>query len=219
MNYFHIVGTKTFMPVARIESLGENSCWALWKIEEDEADLSYQALETCPEEVISTQKRLEYLAGRALMKHVMELLGKGYVGMRKDEAGKPFLKDSAYQVSLSHSYPYAAAQIHHSTPVGIDLEQPKEKLLRIAGRVLSATEEKDAGDHVTKHCIYWCAKEALYKIHGKRGLHFNSQLLLEPFQMKTKGELFGKIVAGNTSREVALEYLVEDDYVLVTTKP
>jgi 4'-phosphopantetheinyl transferase len=149
------------MPIAKITSLGENSCWALWKIEEQEEDLSYQAMESCPEDVISSQKRLEYLAGRALMKSMMEQLGHSYVGMRKDEAGKPFLKNSDYQVSLSHSYPYAAAQVHYSHPVGIDLEQPKEKLLRIASRVLSPSEEKDAGDHVTKHCIYWCAKEAL----------------------------------------------------------
>jgi 4'-phosphopantetheinyl transferase len=207
------------MPIARITSLGENSCWALWKIEEQEEDLSYQAMESCPEDVISSQKRLEYLAGRALMKSMMEQLGHGYVGMRKDEAGKPFLKNSDYQVSLSHSYPYAAAQVHYSHPVGIDLEQPKEKLLRIASRVLSPSEEKDAGDHVTKHCIYWCAKEALYKIHGKRGLHFNSQLLLQPFQMKTNGDLVGSIIVGHTNREIALEYLVEKEFVLVTTKP
>jgi 4'-phosphopantetheinyl transferase len=207
------------MPIAKITSLGENSCWALWKIEEQEEDLSYQAMESCPEDVISSQKRLEYLAGRALMKSMMEQLGHSYVGMRKDEAGKPFLKNSDYQVSLSHSYPYAAAQVHYSHPVGIDLEQPKEKLLRIASRVLSPSEEKDAGDHVTKHCIYWCAKEALYKIHGKRGLHFNSQLLLQPFQMKTNGDLVGSIIVGHTNREIALEYLVEKEFVLVTTKP
>jgi phosphopantetheinyl transferase len=207
------------MPVARITSLGENSCWALWKIEEEEEDLSYQAMESCPEDVISSQKRLEYLAGRALMKSMMEQLGHGYVGMRKDEAGKPFLKNSDYQVSLSHSFPYAAAQVHYSRPVGIDLEQPKEKLLRIASRILSPSEEEDAGDQITKHCIYWCAKEALYKIHGKRGLHFNSQLLLYPFQLKANGDLVGRIVVDGLNREIALEYLVEKDYVLVTTKP
>ena len=207
------------MPLVKLTSLGNESCWALWKIEEDEEDLSYQAMESCPEDVISSQKRLEYLAGRALVKSLVETLGQTYTGLRKDESGKPFLKDSNHEISLSHSFPYAAAQLHHSSPVGIDLEQPKDKLLRIASRVLSATEEKDAGDNVVKHCIYWCAKEAMYKIHGKRGLHFNSQLLLDPFQMEQDGNLRGRIVTVGSERKVSLAYRVEKDYVLVTTRP
>src|SRR5436853_4898683 len=120
------------MPVTRMTSVGKDSLWALWKIDEDEADLSYHAMETCPEDIISSQKRLEYLAGRALIKSILESVGETYDGMRKDEFGKPSPKSSDYQVSLSHSYPYAAAQVHPSSPMGIDLEQPKEKLLRIA---------------------------------------------------------------------------------------
>jgi 4'-phosphopantetheinyl transferase len=208
------------MPVAKLTSLGKESCWALWKIVEDEEDLSYQAMESCPEDVISPQKRLEYLAGRALIKSLVETLGQSYVGLKKDHAGKPFLKDSGHQISLSHSFPYAAAQLHHSIPVGIDLEQPKEKLLRIASRVLAPDEEKDAGDNVVKHCIYWCAKEAMYKIYGKKGLHFNSQLLLEPFQMEQQGILRGRIIASGHTVEVYLDYQIEEkDYVLVTTRP
>jgi 4'-phosphopantetheinyl transferase len=199
--------------------VGKDCYWALWKIDEEETDLSYHAMETCPDDVISPQKRLEYLAGRALMKKILETVGQEYDGMRKDEFGKPFPKNSAFQVSLSHSYPYAAAQIHPSSPVGIDLEQPKEKLLRIAPRVLASNEQKDAGDNVVKHCIYWCAKEAMYKIYGKRGLHFNSQLLVEPFHLTRGGTLRGSIVVENKRQEVNLEYLVEPDYVLVTTKP
>jgi 4'-phosphopantetheinyl transferase len=200
-------------------SVGKDSLWALWKIDEDEADLSYHAMETCPEDIISSQKRLEYLAGRALIKSILESVGETYDGMRKDEFGKPSPKNSNYQVSLSHSYPYAAAQVHPSSPVGIDLEQPKEKLLRIASRVLAPAEEKNAGVDIVKHCIYWCAKEAMYKIYGKRGLHFNSQLLIEPFVMAGSGILRGRIITENKMENVNLEYLVEPDYVLVTTKP
>ena len=206
------------MPVAKLTMLGKESCWALWKIEEDEESLSYHAMESCPEEVISQQKRLEYLAGRALMKSLAENLGISYGGMKKDEAGKPFLKETRHQVSLSHSFPYAAAQIHPQSPVGIDVEQPKDKLLRIASRVLASHEEKDAGHDPVKHCIYWCAKEAMYKIHGKRGLHFNSQLLLEPFALGKSGPLVGLILADGNRTSVNLEYLVQPDFVLVVTK-
>jgi len=207
------------MPVAKLRTLGDESCWALWKIEEDEETLSYHAMESCPDDLISRQKRLEYLAGRALMKSMVETIGMSYTGMRKDTAGKPFLKNSTHQVSLSHSFPYAAAQIHRDISVGIDVEQPKDKLLRIASRVLSKSEQQNAGHDPTKHCIYWCAKEAMYKIYGKRGLHFNSQLLIEPFGLALNGGLSGRIIADSTEVIVKMEYIVEPDFVLVTTKP
>jgi len=206
------------MPVAKMNDMGGESCWALWRIEEDEQALSYHAMESCPDDLISIQKRLEYLAGRALMKNLVETLGISYSGMKKDESGKPFLRDSGHQVSLSHSFPYAAAQIHPTHSVGIDIEQPKEKLLRIASRVLSGQEQADAGHDPVKHCIYWCAKEAMYKIYGKRGLHFNSQLLLEPFKLATTGNIKGRILANGSEVNVGLDYMVEPEFVLVTTK-
>jgi 4'-phosphopantetheinyl transferase len=206
------------MPVAKMNDMGGESCWALWRIEEDEQTLSYHAMETCPDDLISVQKRLEYLAGRALMKSLVETMGISYTGMKKDEAGKPFLKDSRHQVSLSHSFPYAAAQIHPTHSIGIDIEQPKDKLLRIASRVLSEQEQQDAGHDPVKHCIYWCAKEAMYKIYGKRGLHFNTQLLLEPFKLATTGTVKGRILANSSQVNVRLDYIVDPDFVLVTTK-
>jgi 4'-phosphopantetheinyl transferase len=69
-----------------------------------------------------------------------------------------------------------------------------------------------------KHCVYWCAKEAMYKLYGKRGLHFNSQLNLDPFELKKSGELQGYIRANGIPKVVALGYIVKDDYVLVYTK-
>ena len=102
--------------------------------------------------------------------------------------------------------------------MGIDIEQPKEKLLRVAPRVLSNTEEEDAGSDIIKHCVYWCAKEAMYKIYGKRGLHFNSQLNLDPFELKRSGSLTGYIRANGIPTVVSLGYIVRGDYVLVYTK-
>ena len=60
------------------------------------------------------------------------------------EVAKPSLDQNSHHISLSHSYPYVAAQID-SHAVGIDVEQPKEKLLRIAHRVFNKAEVKDAG--------------------------------------------------------------------------
>ncbi|MCB0487196.1 MAG: hypothetical protein KDC99_01905 [Cyclobacteriaceae bacterium] len=128
---------------------------ALWHITESEDELKSLALnEEWPEDIVSPLKRLEWLSGRILIGSLAKHQGIQYSGIVKDQFGKPFLKDSAYQISLSHSYPYVAAQIHPSLSVGIDIEQPKDKLLRIASRVLDPIELEDAGTDIVKHCIY-----------------------------------------------------------------
>ena len=169
------------MPVLKVESLGKEQVWALWHITETEGELAFQAMESCPDDIINLQKRLEWLAGRALIKSIVDECGLTYQGLRKDEFGKPFLKNLPHHISLSHSYPFVAAQLDRHQSVGIDLEEPKEKLKAIASRVFTPSEVKDAGDDLVKLCIYWCAKEALYKIHGKLSLLFTDHLRVASF--------------------------------------
>jgi 4'-phosphopantetheinyl transferase len=206
------------MPLSKIENSGMHSGSAIWTIEETEQELAYRAFEQCPAEIIHPQKRLEWLAGRVLLRSLLEHHGLSYSGVHKDEFGKPFLRDLAHPISLSHSFPFVAAQFDKTKQVGIDLEQPKEKLLRIAPRVLSASEQKNAGNNVIKHCVYWCAKEALYKIHGKRALHFVDQLNIEPFELSQNGNLKGTITVNEHKQSVDLVYQISEYYVLVLTK-
>jgi 4'-phosphopantetheinyl transferase len=206
------------MPLLKIQKTDKQSGWALWFITEQESELTEASGEQVDSSIVSYTKRLEWLAGRALLKSLVEQCGLEFYGITKDEFGKPFLKGYPHPISLSHSYPYVAAQIDIKVEVGIDLEQPKSKLLNIANRVLSATEFQDAGNNVVKHCIYWCAKEAMYKSYGKRGLHFADHLLITPFELKRSGDLAGRIIANGTQRELELAYSVQPDYVLVHTK-
>lgn len=206
------------MPLVKSELMGKESAWGLWQISESEEELAFTAFESCPDDIVAPAKRKEFLAGRALVKSLVELIGNEYSGIRKDEQGKPFLKDLPFEISLSHSSPYVAAQIHNGTAVGIDIEQPKEKLLRVAPRILSSIEEEDAGEDIVKHCVYWCAKEAMYKLYGKRGLHFNNQLNIDPFELKRSGDLRGYIRANGIPEIVSLGYIIKEDYVLVYTK-
>ena len=206
------------MPQVKIQKLGKESGWALWFITESEEELASVAGSNCPHEIINLNKRLEWLAGRALMKTLVEFNGLTYLGIHKDEYGKPFLNELPHQISLSHSFPYVAGQIDPTHSVGVDVEQPKEKLLKIAHRIMSEEELADAGTDVTKHCVYWCAKETLYKIHGKRGLQFSDQLNLKPFELGKSGQLEGTIRENGTAKAINLAYSVQADYVLVYTQ-
>lgn len=191
---------------------------ALWHVREDESTLAAYLGEEAPENVTNPQKRLEWLAGRVLVKEALQTLGLPYRGIVKDAFGKPFPADHDYQLSLTHSFPYAAVLLDAHQPVGIDLEQPKEKLLRIAPRMFHPTELADAGTDLVKLCIYWCAKEALVKVYGKKDLTFAKSLLVAPFSRKTGGEIVGSIIVDSQERVIPLCYTVTPDFVMVFSK-
>jgi 4'-phosphopantetheinyl transferase len=204
------------MPLEKIDSINSHT-WGLWKIEEEESILVNLLIpfENVPETITNQQKRMEWLAARVLTKTVMEHLGFSFHGIIKNEFGKPFLKAHQHQVSLSHSYPYVAVLIHEKNAVGIDLEQPKPKLLRIAPRVLDIIELEDAGDNITKHCIYWCAKETLIKVHGKKDLTFAEHLKISPFSLEKQGYLIGRIIVDGKETTIPLWYSITESFVVV----
>jgi 4'-phosphopantetheinyl transferase len=206
------------MPLIKMQTSGSQSAWALWFISENEQELTSMVEERPEPTLVIVTKRLEWLAGRLLLQQITEQLELDYQGTLKNEFGKPLLKNLPHHISLSHSFPYVAAQIDLHQEIGIDLEQPKSKLLKIAHRVLSPTELIDAGTDIVKHCVYWCAKETLYKAYGKRGLHFSDQLQVKPFELLNTGDLHGKINAKDGSRDLTMTYLIQPDYVLVHTK-
>jgi len=205
------------MPQNKTYRIGKEKVWALWKIEELEEELSFYASQSCPEEIIHPEKRLEWLASRALLRRLVEGFGLPYLGLGKDEYGKPFLKDLPHYVSIAHSFPFVAAQIDSTVSVGIDLEQPKKKLRLIANRVFHKSEVLDANNDLTKLCIYWCAKESLYKIHGFGNLQFKEQLRVSPFELTNCGILDCTIIEGDKKRSVKLKYTVMDEIVVVAT--
>lgn len=205
------------MPLDRLYS-SRRAIWGIWSIGETEGQLaSIVPGDKVPEGLTNPMKRLEFLAGRTLVKALLSKWGEPYTGLRKDQFGKPFLAGSTVHVSLSHSYPHVAAILHRSNNVGIDLEQPKEKLLRIAPRILSTEELMDAGRNIEKHCVYWCAKEALIKIYGKKDLTLSANLRIAPFAHEASGHLVGRILAKDTETTIPLDYHIFENFVVVVS--
>jgi phosphopantetheinyl transferase len=206
------------MAIESIET-SPHRAWTLWKITEDEAAL--RDLWGMPEEppvyLTHPQKRLEWYTGRIAIRKSMEALGLSFTGLVKDEFGKPYPAGHAHQLSVSHSYPYVAAVVD-VVRVGIDLEQPKDKLLRIAPRVLHANELANAGTDLVKHCIYWCAKEALIKFYGKKDLTLAEHLIISPFERQNEGDIVGRIIVKHTESVIPLYYRVYPNFVVAFTK-
>jgi 4'-phosphopantetheinyl transferase EntD len=207
------------MPLENLHTYS-NAAWALWKIEEDEGTLTAAVApyEPTPPQVSNVFKRLEFLAARVLIQALLSSRGLKFHGLTKDAFGKPYLRNHDLHVSLSHSYPYVAAVLHDKHDVGIDLEQPKPKLLKIAHRVLHPDELANAGSDIVKHCIYWCAKEALVKIHGKKDLTFSENLKIDSFSRAKQGDLIGRIIVNTKETEIPLQYFDYDNFVVVLNK-
>ncbi|SOE22438.1 Phosphopantetheinyl transferase [Spirosomataceae bacterium TFI 002] len=166
----------------------------VWEVVETEefflAQLSDNVWED--EEFLATKfpaKRLELLAARYAAKSMLSEMGLVFNGIAKDEHGKPYLIDSDMQMSLTHTSKYVSVVFHSTLKVGIDLEKPSEKMWRIKERLFSKNEIMEIGDNLEVMSIFWSAKEALYKIYGKRGMDFKVNMSLAT----EKGNLIGRI--------------------------
>src|SRR5690606_36591656 len=91
-----------------------------------------------------------------------------------DENGKPYL-NNGLAFSISHSGIYAAIIIN-KTGCGIDIEKISPKVERIKHKFLNDTDLElidSLDDYPLKILtMYWCAKEALYKLYGNKKLIF-----------------------------------------------
>ncbi len=162
---------------------------ALWRIEE-ELSFFEEKFHAQPD-IKNENKRLQWYASRYL---VNEMLG-GNSTIEKDANGKPVLKNSEAHVSISHTQQFAAVMFSKNKAVGIDLENINPKVERIAHKFLREDEINaiDEEEKIGKLILYWSAKEALYKLHGKGDIEFTTQLLIEPFDLNPTGELKAEI--------------------------
>jgi hypothetical protein len=96
----------------------------------------------------------------------------------RDVNRRPVVKDWAY-TSISHTEGWAAVA-HGDRPLGIDIERPREQLIRVGRRVISADEALDwlASDQdLAGLTRLWAAKEAVYKRFGSGVTSTDIQLL------------------------------------------
>ncbi|ELR68576.1 Siderophore (Surfactin) biosynthesis regulatory protein [Fulvivirga imtechensis AK7] len=206
------------MPLTKIEQISDSRYLAIWHMEESAEELREKLHPRSSDTDLlrsyrSDKKILEWYCGRLCLKSLCEHIGIRYEGLRKNTTGKPFLRHSEAEISLSHSYPYVAAILDLNKDVGIDLEQPKQKLQKVAHKFLNTQELHFTNDDITLLCIHWCAKETLYKIVDQK-ISFKNHMAIEPFEVQPKGELIGRVIVNGTINSFKLEYRIENDYIL-----
>ncbi len=191
----------------------------LWKIEESEA-FFLNKLDLFPEEIalldsIKGHRKLEWLSSRWLL-HLMSGREKRSACL-KDEFGKPYLEQSFFEISISHSRELATVMAApHS--VGIDIQRLVGKIDSIAHKFLRPEEEISLSktNYLEHLHVYWGAKEALYKAYGRKQLDFKQHISIQPFDFNLRnGKCLGSIQKGDYNEQFELRYEQIGDYILV----
>lgn len=126
------------------------------------------------------KKKLEHLMVRQLLKKVMPAHTIKYKTI-----GEPYLWPADAHISISHSFPFAALAIS-SARVGIDLEKPMPKILKIKHKFLHPSETlwTEGHEHETELItVIWAIKESLYKLHTSKYWSLKKHYEVDPFDL------------------------------------
>jgi phosphopantetheinyl transferase len=187
------------MPLFYQQNINDTTRLAIWKIEETEDFFSG----TVPlqREITHPHKRLQHLAARYLLRFLFPAFP--YDEIMIASTRKPFLPDEQFHFSISHCGDYAAAIVSSTDRVGIDIEIPTDKVLKIAHKFLSEEEITNFNiQHPTSNIqhptssiqqltLLWSAKEAIYKWWGNGEVDFREMMRLESFEMQSAGSFNG----------------------------
>ncbi len=212
-----VPNSRTSMAIYTKKNIGKNGLLGVWQITESETAL-LNALSLTPNELTtvnsfkSTQRKRQWLATRLLLKNLANT-----TTIHHHESGKPYLEHGFPFISISHSHDYVAILLHHEKAVGIDIQLIADKILKIKDRFLNSKEQEcyqQSGNGLEYLHRIWCAKEALYKIHGNRLIFFKEHLFVQDFNSENNF-LEGTIEYQYINEKYTLGCEKLNDYMLV----
>ena len=209
------------MPECYREKIDDKKQIVIWDITESEIELCKDlSLSKASLNTISKRKSIVHRKGYLAIRQILKNLTIDSTLHQYDQNGAPYLTDGRY-ISISHTKDKAAVVIAFK-PVGIDLEHYQSKIKKVAPRFihqneLSTPQKLNDIKYLTQ---IWTAKEALYKIFRKKGIHFKSQLKVEKLETKRLNIGLGSIFHKGKTYEYFLYFRYFSDFclTLATTK-
>ena len=187
----------------------------VWQITETEEEL--KELSSTPSDemeeisfIRSESLRKQRLAVRALLNDKVYL--------SHHDNGKPYLENNPVNISITHTEKYVAVILHEEENVGIDIESLDRDFSAVEKKALSEDEIDDLEDDKRNEqlAIYWCAKEAVFKLLSRYNVDFAEQIEIERFRPRGEGELEATFTSKkDDEEEFDLEYITFDRHVLV----
>lgn len=157
----------------------------------------------------SEKKLLEALMVRQMLQ--LKLPGCKILYTAENE---PYLEPKNFEISISHSYPYAALAVSKQK-TGIDLEQFRDKIVRVKDKFIEPEEQGFIPEvqRVEYLTVIWSIKESLYKIHHSNYWSLKKYYEVYPFHLKDK-QVRCRVHDENFSDAYAARVHYFEDYVL-----
>lgn len=133
-------------------------------------------------------KRMESLAARYCLYDLCKRIGMTDAVLQQDERKRPYLLNSDWKISLTHSFPYVAAACCRTNEVGIDIEKKGRNIEKIAPRFLNQNEFINRENNHVALTVAWSIKESIYKAANIPGLSFRNAIALEIHTEKQMGK-------------------------------
>ena len=139
-----------------------------------------------------------------------------FIHLESDERGRPVVHNFPVKISISHSAELSALLLSSECEAGIDIEKIDPKIERIEHKFLRDEELQSIStdNRLEQLYIYWCAKETMYKLHGRKQLDFREHLFIEPFSPANSGILRGAIRKNEFSRALQISYERINGYMM-----
>ena len=189
--------------------------WQITETEEELIELSSTPSDEMEEIsfIRSESLRKQRLAVRALLNTLFD----EKVYLSHHDNGKPYLENNPVNISITHTEKYVAVILHEEENVGIDIESLDRDFSAVEKKALSEDEIDDLEDEKRNEqlAIYWCAKEAVYKLLSRYNVDFAEQIEIERFRPRGEGELEATFTSKDDEEEFDLEYITFDRHVLV----
>lgn len=156
------------------------------------------------------KRKMEFVATRFLRHRLF-----GFTHIHYNEVGAPYIEDEGY-ISISHAKGVVGIAFSKEFTVGLDLEKIDTRMVKLSPKFLSKLESEtlDTSSPVEMTKV-WSGKEALYKIAGRKGIIFSTELHLSPLgENLWSGRIYHGKIAVHT--EISI-FTIEDLVVSVNT--
>lgn len=191
----------------------------VWKITESEEEL--RRLSSVPADEL---EEISYIKSESLRKQkfavraLLDVMFGEKVYLSHHDNGKPYIENSATNISITHTNKYVAVILNDTEEVGIDCESLDRDFSAVEKKALSEEEIEslDEDKRNEQLAIYWCAKEAIYKKMSQYNVDFAEQIEIDDFRMRGEGELEATFIQKDGfEEELRLQYMTFDRHILV----
>jgi len=158
----------------------------------------------------SLSRQKEWITTRLLIKNMCN----NEVQLCYNNNGKPTIKFSDFsQISISHSKNMAGIFLNKKSPVGLDIENSKRNFTRVTHKYLSDKELSLAGSVNNGLGLFWCIKEAAFKISKNPVTDYIRQIKI----IKNNNQQLSVEIVTDKETYPVHYFLIEDEIVVYLT--